>query len=427
ALSRQPRWAMTHAHPRVLLLSALCVLGALMLRRPDLVVLAAPMAVVAAWGAATRPSGTPQARLLQSHAMVAEGQTLHVGIEVRGVRGQDHAAGSLATSTYVTASGKQNARVIRTPVTGATAASSVALRPTRWGRHRLGPAVVGGSSAWGAYRWGPEPIAALPITVVPAPVAFDTSAAAPSPRGLVGRHRSARIGDGAEFAGIRPFQWGDRLKRIHWSRSLRSAELHVTTTHADQDTHVAIVLDAHYDLGRSEGIDGRPSSLDQSVRATAAVAEHFLAHGDRVSLRVLSHRAPMTVPPGSGSRHGVRIKDTLSKVVPGAPMDRTASTLRLGLRPGALVVVVSAMVSPDATTSAAMLAASGFSVCMIDTLDDDVQPADDEAVALLAWRLRMLERDDEITAIVHRGVPVVPWVGLGSLDLALWQLGRRVR
>ncbi|MGB3187627.1 MAG: DUF58 domain-containing protein [Ornithinimicrobium sp.] len=425
--NKHARWAMTHAHLRVVGLAAVCALAALLLRRPDLVVIATPLAMVAAWGALTRPTTAPEARLLQSRTIAAEGETVYVGIEVHGVPGQDHAAGALATSTYVEASGKRNARVLATPDAGTPVRGSVSLRPTRWGRRRLGPAVVGGSSSWGAFRWGPEPIAAMGVVVVPAPQAFDTSTAAPSPRGLVGRHRSARVGEGTEFAGIRPFQWGDRLKRIHWARSLRSAELHVTTTHADQDTHVAIVLDAHYDLGRSEGVDGRPSSLDQSVRATAAVAEHFLGHGDRVSLRVLSHRAPMTVPPGSGSRHGVRIKDTLSRVVPGAPIDSTSSTLRLGLRPGALVIMVSAMVSPDATTSAALLAAAGFSVVMIDTLDDEVQARDEDSVALLAWRLRMLERGLEITAITRKGVPVVPWVGPGSLDMALRQLGRRRR
>ncbi len=425
--NRQARWTMTHAHLRAGGLAAVCALAALLLRRPDLIVLAAPLAMVAAWGALTRPTNAPEARLLQSRTIVAEGETVYVGIEVRPVFGQDHAAAALATSTYVEASAGQNARVLTTRDADTPVRGSVLMRPTRWGRRRLGPAVVGGSSSWGAFRWGPEPIAAMGVVVVPAPQAFDTSTAAPTPRGLVGRHRSARIGEGSEFAGIRPFQWGDRLKRIHWARSLRSAELHVTTTHDDQDTHVAIVLDAHYDLGRSEGVDGRPSSLDQSVRATAAVAEHFLAHGDRVSLRVLSHRAPMTVPPGSGSRQGVRIKETLSRVVPGAPMDSTASALRLGLRPGALVVMVSAMVSPDATTSAALLAAAGFSVVIIDTLDDEVQRREEDAVALLAWRLRMVERDLEITAISRRGVPVVPWVGPGSLDMALRQLGRRRR
>lgn len=416
---------MTYAHTRTLVLCGLGLVIAVLLRRPDVVVLVFPLAVVAGWAALTRPQETPSARLRQSQTMMREGDTTHLGIEVVPVQGQDLVAGSVATSVYVEAHRGRNARVLSTPEPGVSQHASVALRATRWGRRRLGPAVVGGSGAWGAFRWGPVPIAALPITVVPQPAVFDSSAPAPAPRGLIGRHRSTRPGDGSEFASIRAFQWGDRLKRIHWSRSLRSGTLHVSTTYAEQDTHVAVVLDAHYDLGRSGGVDARPSSLDQSVRAAAAVSEHFLEHGDRVSLRVLSNRSPFIVPPGTGRRHGVRILDTLARVVPGPPMDSRMASLRL--RPGALVVVVSAMVSPDAATSAAMLVGAGFSVVMIDTLQDRVQPEDDERIALLAWRLRMIERDHEIAAISARGVPVVPWVGPGSLDGVLGQMGRRRR
>ncbi|MGB3258954.1 MAG: DUF58 domain-containing protein [Ornithinimicrobium sp.] len=416
---------MTYAHARAFLVGGLGLVAAVLLQRPDLVVLAAPFAMVAGWGAFTRPRALPQARLRQSHLMLREGDTAFLTMEMTSVSGQDLSAGSVATSVYVEAPGGRNARVIATPEAGVPQATSVALRATRWGRRRLGPVVVGGSSSWGAFRFGPVPLEALTVTVVPEPAAFDSAGHAPSPRGLIGRHRSARPGDGSEFATIRAFQWGDRLKRIHWARSLRSRELHVSTTYADQDTHIAVVLDAHYDLGRSEGVDGRPSSLDQSVRAAAAVCEHFLHHGDRVSLRVLSHRAPMSVPPGSGRRHGVRILDTLARVVPGPPMDSRAPTVRV--RPGALVIVVSSMVSPDAATSAAMLARAGFSVVMVDTLQDRVQPEDDERLALLAWRLRMIERDHEIAQIIRRGVPVVPWVGPGSLDGVLRQMGRHRR
>ncbi|MGC1209446.1 MAG: DUF58 domain-containing protein [Ornithinimicrobium sp.] len=416
---------MTHAHARAFLVGGFGLVAAVLLRRPDLIVLVVPFAVVAGWGLLTRPRDVPQARLRQSHLMIREGDTAYLAMEVTPVSGQDLTAGSVATSVYVEAPGGRNARVTATPQAGATLIASVPLRATRWGRRRLGPVVIGGSSSWGAFRYGPVPLEALAVTVVPQPAVFDSSGPAPSPRGLIGRHRSTRPGEGSEFATIRPFQWGDRLKRIHWARSLRSGELHVATTYADQDTHVAVVLDAHYDLGRSEGVDGRPSSLDQSVRAAAAVSEHFLHHGDRVSLRVLSHRAPMSVPPGAGRRHGVRILDTLARVVPGPPMNSRAPTL--GLRPGALVVVVSAMVSPDAATSAARLAGAGFSVVMIDTLQDRVQPEDDEKLALLAWRLRMIEREHEIAQIIRRGVPVVPWVGPGSLDGVLRQMGRQRR
>ena len=47
---------------------------------------------------------------------------------------------------------------------------------------------------------------------LPEPAAFDSSAPAPHPRGLVGMHRSARPGQGSEFATLRPFQVGDRLR-----------------------------------------------------------------------------------------------------------------------------------------------------------------------------------------------------------------------
>ena len=39
----------------------------------------------------------------------------------------------------------------------------------------------------------------------------------------------------------------------------------------------------------------------------------------------------------------------------------------------------------------------------------------------------MLERDREIRAVQAQGVPVVPWLGPGSLDVVLRQLGRRGR
>jgi uncharacterized protein (DUF58 family) len=413
---------MTHAHARVVLLTSFGVLVALTVGRPDLVVLLTPLALVTGWGALTRPHGAPAARLRQSRTSITEGEHVLVGFEVDPVEGQDFAAGSLATAEYVEAPGGRNARVLMTPEPGDASSATLSLRVTRWGRRRLGPALIGGCSAWGAFRYGPEPVAALPVGVVPQAGMFDTRADAPSPRGLIGRHRSLRPGEGTEFATIRPFQWGDRLKRIHWARSLRAGALHVSTTYADQDTHVAMVLDAHYDLGRSEGVDARPSSLDESVRAAAAVAEHFLAQGDRVSLRVLSHRSPLLVPPGSGRSHRVRIQDCLSRVRPGAPMGSTLPPLRL--RPGALVVLVSAMVSPQATATAAMLAAGGFPVVMLDTLGDQVQPEDEDAVARIAWRIRMLERQQEIAAVRGRGVPVVPWVGAGSLDSALRQMGR---
>lgn len=429
-MSRHPRdrWRITAAHLRALLVAGAGCTAALLLQRLDLVVLAAPFVAVTVWGALTRPRSVPAATTRLSQELVREGRAVVLTTTVQPVAHQDTAAISVAPAPYVEHKPAHGTWVGATgspQSPGSSVTGRVQVVAGRWGARRAGPVLVAGSSPWGAFGWGPVPLPAQDFLALPAPARFDSSAPAPHPRGVVGLHRSDRRGEGSEFASIRRFQWGDRLKRIHWPRSLRTGELHVSTTYADQDTHVALLLDAHYDLGRSEGLTGRPSSLDLSVRATAAVAEHFLHQGDRVSLRVLSLRTPATVPVGTGRRHLLRILSTLASTRPGPREEREPHRLRTGLRAGALVVMVSSMVSPDALTQAAVLSRSGLSVVIIDTLDEQIQPQDDETLALLAWRIRMLERQGEIRAIQARGVPVVPWRGPGSLDLVLRELTRR--
>jgi uncharacterized protein (DUF58 family) len=264
------------------------------------------------------------------------------------------------------------------------------------------------------------------LRVQPDPAVFDSSAPAPHPQGLVGLHRSRRPGDGSEFNTIRPFAWGDRLKRIHWPSSLRTNELHVTSSFADQDTHVAVIVDAHYDLGASDASAGQSSSLDYSVRAAAAVSEHFLHQGDRVSLHVLSARTPLSLRPGTGRRHGHRILEALA-LVQAQPQDAIdPRRIRRGLGPGTLVVMISALVSPAPLTQAALLRRSGLQVVIIDALVDDVQPpGEQDDVARLAWRIRLMERAGEVRRVQATGVPVVPWRGPGSLDEVLRSLSRQ--
>lgn len=447
---RGDRWQPTPALVRALALVLVTVPVALLWRRPDLLVLVAPLTVVLVWSVVVRPDTVPTRRFTLSSGQVREGEQALAVADVEPVAGTDLVAGALSPAPFVEGVPAERTRQVddadgvpvshtsavvdaEGPLTGGARRLVVGVRATRWGVRRIGPFQLAAVSAWGAYRWGPVGEPALGLRTLPQPTVFDTSAPAPRPRGLVGMHRSSRPGEGTEFATLRPFQVGDRLRRIHWPRSTRGdGQLYVTSSYADQDTHVAVLVDAHYDLGHSGGVHGRPSSLDRSVRAAAAVAEHFLQQGDRVSLRVLSARTPLTVPVGTGRRHGVRILDTLCRIVPAAEDESDPRRVHLGVDAGTLVVMISALVSPDALTQAATLARRGLSVVVVDALvdphDGTVAPSvERDALARAAWRIRMLERDREIRAVQAQGVPVVPWLGPGSLDVVLRQLGRRGR
>lgn len=423
-------WRVSHAHIRALLVAVAGSLVALLGQRPDLVVLCAPFAVIVLWSAMTRPREVPDARMTLVASQLREGQWTPVVVRVQDVPHLELVASSLAPSPHVSTRPAHAARVHligdRDHRNG-EARVVTRVRADRWGPRRIGPGLVGASSPWFAFRWGPVPVSSLQVRALPDPAIFDSSAPAPHPQGLVGQHRSRRPGDGSEFHTIRPFQWGDRLKRIHWPRTLRSGGLHVTSSFADQDTHVAVVVDAHYDLGASEGQE-RASSLDYSVRAAAAVAEHFLHQGDRVSLQVLSARTPVQVRPGTGRRHGHRILETLAMVQP-QPQERIdPRRLRRSLGPGALVVMISALVSPEPLAQAAVLARSGIQVVVIDALVDDIEPPGErDEIARLAWRIRLLERDAEVRRVRASGVPVVPWRGPGSLDEVLRSMARHRR
>ncbi len=436
-----PGWQPTAAQVRAGSSGAILAIVGALVRRPDAVVLAVPLLVIACWGALRRPRHEPVITETIDHATVREGEATTWRIEVS--RGADRSEsggsdddvgdidavgavlwappyaeldppwGEVASTMTTTSGGRETARF------------GIGLRSTRWGRRFVGPARVVVSSPWAAFRWTSMHTGSRLVTTLPLPAVFDAAAPATHAVGLVGLDRSVRPGDGSEFAGIRAFQAGDRLRRIHWPRSLRTGSLHVTSTWADHDRHVVLVVDAFNDVGESDGIDGRASSLDTTVRAAGALAEHHLRRGDRVALVVLGARGAMRVPAAAGSRHLRRVLDVLASIEPATAV-RDDMHLRLGLTGGSLVMMLSPMVSEVPLQRAISLAGRGIAVVVVDTLPEGVTDHDvDDPFRALAWRIRLLERARELRAVRSAGVPVVEWRGPGSLDHVLRDLARR--
>ncbi|KNX36734.1 DUF58 domain-containing protein [Luteipulveratus halotolerans] len=293
-----PRWRPTLLFVQGALVAGVAALLAVLAHRPDLLVLATPFVVITAWSIASWPDHVPAVHASLRRTRLREGETSAWDITAEPSVGAEQLVGVLEEVPHVRTDPEVPMTIA--PVGSGATHASITWQPLRWGRRTIGNGTVTLVSAWGAARLGPIPTAGTTALTSPGEETFSLVAAAPHPLGLVGLNRSRRPGDGTEFADIRPFQRGDRLRRVHWPVSARTGQIHVRTTYAEQDTEVLLVVDALVDVGVSEGVEGRQSTLDLEVRAAAALTTHLLARGERVALRAFGMPTPVDVPAGTG-------------------------------------------------------------------------------------------------------------------------------
>ncbi len=418
-----PVWRPTHGLVRAGLASVAAALAAVVLRRPDRLGLGAPLLAYAAVAAVRRPAAVPAVSSTLLHPTVREGEATVSRTRLRGSGAAEHAVVALSPHPWTAFAPAAGAAATTPRRPCPEVALDVAVGALRWGRRPAGNGVAALTSTWGGYRWGPTAFGPTWLTALPTPGTFDVAAPAPHPIGLVGTNPARRPGEGTELAGIRPFAVGDRLRRVNWRVSLRTGDLHVTSTLAEEDSSVLLLVDAAVEIGDSGGVRGSASSLDVAVRAAGAVAEHYLRRGDRVGLRVLGPARHRGVPTAAGRRHLRRILDTLARVVPGEDLHGDLRRMRFDVPAGAVVLVFSPMLSRRVLVATTTLARRGISVVVVDCLPERVDF--DDPRLRLAWRLRRLEREALLESVARAGIPVVAWRGPGTLDEVLRRLGRR--
>lgn len=416
------RWRGTAALARALAVGAIGLGVALLLGRPAVVVLVAPLVLVGAIGLLTKPTYEPLVYAELAHTSLHEGQGTTSYVRTR--QGED--------VEYVTRVCAQAPYVALRPANGVYGFlvekdEPLRISPRRWGKRMMGEEKVALFARWGGYRWGPMGLTGLEMYVLPAAIRHQTAAEAPPPIGLIGAHRSRRDGDGTEFSSIRAFHAGDRLRRINWRVSLRTDSLHVVSSRSEEDTAVLLIVDALADYGLSGGIDSTASSLDVSMRAAAAIAEQHIRGGDRVSLRVLSPQGEY-VGYGAGTRHLRRILGQLARVRPGLPHDVDVERIDFRTTAGTVVIVLSPMLSESLATATVRLVRRGLPVMVIDTLPPDAAPTvsrdTDAEIARFAWRMRLVERQHVLDRLASAGCPIVPWSGPGTLAEVMRRLAR---
>jgi uncharacterized protein (DUF58 family) len=233
-----------------------------------------------------------------------------------------------------------------------------------------------------------------------------------------GNYVSRSAGEGLEFASIRPYSSGDRVRRVHWRSSLTRQQLYVTDYYCEHNADVVILLDTLVALGSPQA-----NTLDIGVRAAASLAAHYLYHKDRVGL--IHYAGVCTwVPPAAGQIQLYRILDALLATHPLFSY-LTGDIARIPPRvlpPGALVFVITTLLDPRIDVALRDLLARAFQLVLLvvspaQVMSASRHPRHVEATERL-WRLEMELRLHEFRRM---GVPVViqdsedPLAGLSAM------------
>jgi len=231
--------------------------------------------------------------------------------------------------------------------------------------------------------------------------------------------RPARIGgEGIEFAEIRAFRAGERLRRINWRASARHGELLVTDRHPERSSDVVVFLDS-----LTEAADDQGSTLDLSVRAVATVASAYLERRDRVGL--LSFGGDLEwILPSAGPRQLYRIVEAVLASESGRLYRWRDPRLipRRVLPPQSLVVAVTSLLDWRVTRALLDLRARGYDLAILEIDPIAFAAGTSARHDPQAWRLWLLERELLHHAFAKAGVPIAAWDGERPLARSVEEL-----
>lgn len=175
----------------------------------------------------------------------------------------------------------RHARVLVAPLAaGALAHARYSLPTNRRGLLSIGPLDVGTTDPFGlVQRWRPG-VALRELTVLPRVERIDPLPHTVSDEPLGGRDRRSRIGTGGgDFHGLREYQAGDDLRRVHWATSLRLDDLMVREDELPWQGRATVLID-----NRRTAHDA--DSFEAAVSAAASIIEACARH--RFLVRLIS-------------------------------------------------------------------------------------------------------------------------------------------
>ena len=117
---------------------------------------------------------------------------------------------------------------------------------------------------------------------------------------LMGQYHSAYKGQGMAFAEVRPYQFGDDIRRIDWNKTARFKEPYVKVMEEERELTMMILVDISASMNY-----GTKIQLKRELVAEISASLGFSAAGnnDKVGLILFADKVYKVIPPQKGRKH----------------------------------------------------------------------------------------------------------------------------
>jgi uncharacterized protein (DUF58 family) len=384
-------------------LAGLGLIGALTLGRPELAAVAAPFAVLVAVGLAL--THAPELRVLAELDRERQIEGRHVTVEYEVFsRPPIPRLELLLDLPEGLEAEAENPRLIRLG-RNEHRSIDIPVRCVHWGAYEVGTVLWRARDPFSLVSFEGTAGTAQRLKVYPRGETVERLLRPAETQAFSGNLVSRSRGEGIEFADLRPYMPGDRLRRVNWRVTARRGSPWVNEAHPERNSDVVLFLDTFAEARRAD-----TGTLDLSVRAAAALASAYLKERDRVGLvsfgGVLNW---LTI--GSTATQLYRIVDSLLDAeitLSYAWKDLDIIPTRT-LPPRALVIALSPLLDERAVGALLDLRARGFDLAVLELSPFPFVEEGTSEAEKLAYRLWRLRREALRTRYAERGVAIAEW------------------
>jgi uncharacterized protein (DUF58 family) len=387
-----------------LLVGAGCLLAALILNRPEPVALAVMPLLAAALGLALsrRPQLEVDATLDRHRALEQEEVELRLTVRAAEPLARLELALTPPPGLAVAEEPAESRSGLQT---GESRDYVWRLTCLAWGGRHVTGIGVRGRDALGLFHYRLDDRQTLPIRIYPRPEALRQLVRAADTQIWAGDEVSRDKGEGIEFADIRPFLPGDRVRRINWRVTARRGSPHVNELRPERNTDVVIFLDTFSEL-RASG----QSSIDMAVRAALSLARLYLRRHDRVGLLAFGGTLRW-LRPEMGQRQLYRIMDALidTEVVLSYAWKGIEVLPSRTLPPRSLLLALSPLLDERSVRALLDLRARGHDVAVVEISPLPFVIPGERPNEVMAHRIWELEREAMLSRLAAMGISVATW------------------